>query len=184
LGASGPRTNIMITGKGGNERRFIGRAIYRSLLDLRVLVSGAGRRQRVRTIRAVPAALAPRTRQRRRDLRPADRRRPLDRGHVSGPARARRIQGGCRGDCRGRTHDAVRGIARYRAPRPVASRPQRIRDAGRPQRAVPEPSSGGHPLELRRAVEYLVKSRVTPSEISAQIPAWIAHGRRGRQGES
>jgi two-component system, OmpR family, phosphate regulon response regulator PhoB len=50
-------------------------------------------------------------------------------------------------------------------------------------------SNYGEPSMIDRgrslgAVEYLVKSRVTPSEISAQIPAWIAHGRRGRQGES
>jgi len=34
------------------------------------------------------------------------------------------------------------------------------------------------------AVEYLVKSRVTPADISSQIPTWIAVGRRGGQGES
>jgi DNA-binding response OmpR family regulator len=50
-------------------------------------------------------------------------------------------------------------------------------------------SNYGEPSMIDRgrslgAVEYLVKSRVTPSEISAQIPAWIAYGRRGRQGES
>jgi DNA-binding response OmpR family regulator len=50
-------------------------------------------------------------------------------------------------------------------------------------------SNYGEPSMIDRgrslgAVEYLVKSRVTPSDISAQIPAWIAHGRRGRQGES
>jgi CheY-like chemotaxis protein len=50
-------------------------------------------------------------------------------------------------------------------------------------------SNYGEPSMIDRgrslgAVEYLVKSRVTPSEISAQIPAWIAHGRRGSQGES
>ena len=50
-------------------------------------------------------------------------------------------------------------------------------------------SNYGEPSMIDRgrslgAVEYLVKSRVTPSEISAQIPAWIAHGRRGRQRES
>jgi DNA-binding response OmpR family regulator len=51
-------------------------------------------------------------------------------------------------------------------------------------------SNYGEPSMIDRgrslgAVEYLVKSRVTPSEISAQIPAWISHGRRrGRQDES
>jgi len=34
------------------------------------------------------------------------------------------------------------------------------------------------------AIEYLVKSRVTPSDISGQIPAWIEQGRRGERGES
>ena len=50
-------------------------------------------------------------------------------------------------------------------------------------------SNYGEPSMIDRgrslgAIEYLVKSRVTPSEISAQIPAWIEQGRRGRQGES
>lgn len=50
-------------------------------------------------------------------------------------------------------------------------------------------SNYGEPSMIDRgrslgAVEYLVKSRVTPSEISAQIPTWIAHGRRGEQGDS
>ena len=50
-------------------------------------------------------------------------------------------------------------------------------------------SNYGEPSMIDRgrslgAVEYLVKSRVTPAEIAAQIPAWIAYGRRGRQGES
>jgi CheY-like chemotaxis protein len=50
-------------------------------------------------------------------------------------------------------------------------------------------SNYGEPSMIDRgrslgAVEYLVKSRVTPSEISGQIPAWIEQGRRGRQGES
>ena len=50
-------------------------------------------------------------------------------------------------------------------------------------------SNYGEPSMIDRgrslgAIEYLVKSRVTPSEISAQIPDWIAHGRRGRQRES
>lgn len=31
------------------------------------------------------------------------------------------------------------------------------------------------------AVEYLVKSRVTPAEISGQIPVWVERGRRGPQ---
>jgi DNA-binding response OmpR family regulator len=50
-------------------------------------------------------------------------------------------------------------------------------------------SNYGEPSMIDRgrslgAVEYLVKSRVTPAEISAQIPAWIAHGRRGKKGDS
>ena len=50
-------------------------------------------------------------------------------------------------------------------------------------------SNYGEPSMIDRgrslgAVEYLVKSRVTPSEISSQIPAWIAQGRRGGRGES
>lgn len=31
------------------------------------------------------------------------------------------------------------------------------------------------------AVEYLVKSRVTPADISGQIPNWVGRGRRGPQ---
>ena len=31
------------------------------------------------------------------------------------------------------------------------------------------------------AVEYLVKSRVTPADISGQIPIWVERGRRGPQ---
>ena len=31
------------------------------------------------------------------------------------------------------------------------------------------------------AVEYLVKSRVTPGDISGQIPNWVERGRRGPQ---
>jgi DNA-binding response OmpR family regulator len=50
-------------------------------------------------------------------------------------------------------------------------------------------SNYGEPSMIDRgrslgAVEYLVKSRVTPSEISSQIPTWIAQGRRGGRGES
>lgn len=50
-------------------------------------------------------------------------------------------------------------------------------------------SNYGEPSMIDRgrslgAVEYLVKSRVTPSEISSQIPIWIAQGRRGGRGES
>jgi DNA-binding response OmpR family regulator len=49
-------------------------------------------------------------------------------------------------------------------------------------------SNYGEPSMIDRgralgAVEYLVKSRVTPSEISSQIPAWV-QGRRGGRGES
>jgi len=50
-------------------------------------------------------------------------------------------------------------------------------------------SNYGEPSMIDRgrslgAVEYLVKSRVTPSDISSQIPNWIAQGRRGGRGES
>jgi CheY-like chemotaxis protein len=50
-------------------------------------------------------------------------------------------------------------------------------------------SNYGEPSMIDRgrslgAVEYLVKSRVTPSEISGQIPTWIEQGRRGGRGES
>ncbi len=50
-------------------------------------------------------------------------------------------------------------------------------------------SNYGEPAMIDRgrllgAVEYLVKSRVTPADISGQIPTWIALGRRGGQGES
>ena len=34
------------------------------------------------------------------------------------------------------------------------------------------------------AIEYLVKSRVTPAEISRQIPVWIEQGGGGRPAES
>lgn len=45
-------------------------------------------------------------------------------------------------------------------------------------------SNYGEPSMIDRgrslgAVEYLVKSRVTPAEISAQIPVWVERGRRG-----
>src|SRR5438309_5135960 len=50
-------------------------------------------------------------------------------------------------------------------------------------------SNYGEPSMIDRgrslgAVEYLVKSRVTPADISSQIPIWIAVGRWGGQGES
>jgi len=50
-------------------------------------------------------------------------------------------------------------------------------------------SNYGEPAMIDRgrslgAVEYLVKSRVTPADISGQIPTWIGLGRRGGQGES
>lgn len=50
-------------------------------------------------------------------------------------------------------------------------------------------SNYGEPSMMDRgrslgAVEYLVKSRVTPADISGQIPTWIELGRRGGQGES
>ena len=50
-------------------------------------------------------------------------------------------------------------------------------------------SNYGEPSMIDRgralgAVEDLVKSRVTPSEISAQIPVWAEMGRRRGQGES
>lgn len=34
------------------------------------------------------------------------------------------------------------------------------------------------------AIEYLVKSRVTPADISRQIPIWVAQGRGGEQPDS
>lgn len=45
-------------------------------------------------------------------------------------------------------------------------------------------SNYGEPSMMDRgrslgAIEYLVKSRVTPAEISDQIPAWVELGRRG-----
>jgi DNA-binding response OmpR family regulator len=50
-------------------------------------------------------------------------------------------------------------------------------------------SNYGEPSMIDRsrslgAIEYLVKSRVTPAEISDHIPRWIEQGRRRRQGES
>jgi CheY-like chemotaxis protein len=50
-------------------------------------------------------------------------------------------------------------------------------------------SNYGEPSMIDRgrslgAVEYLVKSRVTPAEISEQIPGWVEQGRRRGQGES
>ena len=50
-------------------------------------------------------------------------------------------------------------------------------------------SNYGEPSMIDRgralgAVEYLVKSRVTPAEISAQIPMWAELGRRRGRGES
>lgn len=50
-------------------------------------------------------------------------------------------------------------------------------------------SNYGEPSMIDRgrslgAVDYLVKSRVTPAEISAQIPAWVEAGRRGGRTES
>ena len=34
------------------------------------------------------------------------------------------------------------------------------------------------------AIEYLVKSRITPADISRQIPTWVEHGRGGGQPQS
>jgi two-component system, response regulator len=50
-------------------------------------------------------------------------------------------------------------------------------------------SNYGEPSMIDRgrslgAVEYLVKSRVTPADISEQIPTWVEHGRRGGRKES
>lgn len=50
-------------------------------------------------------------------------------------------------------------------------------------------SNYGEPSMIDRgralgAIEYLVKSRVTPGEVSGQIPGWIERGRRGGQTES
>ncbi len=46
-----------------------------------------------------------------------------------------------------------------------------------------EPSMIDRGRELG-AIEYLVKSRVTPADIARQIPVWVEHGRGGGQGES
>jgi two-component system, response regulator len=46
-----------------------------------------------------------------------------------------------------------------------------------------EPSMIDRGRELG-AIEYLVKSRVTPADISQQIRGWVEHGRRGGQQES
>lgn len=50
-------------------------------------------------------------------------------------------------------------------------------------------SNYGEPSMIDRgralgAVEYLVKSRVTPGEVSGQIPTWIEQSRRGGQTDS
>lgn len=50
-------------------------------------------------------------------------------------------------------------------------------------------SNYGEPSMIDRgrslgAIEYLVKSRVTPAEISTQIPSWVHLGRRGGRTES
>lgn len=50
-------------------------------------------------------------------------------------------------------------------------------------------SNYGEPSMIDRgralgAVEYLVKSRVTPADISRLIPRWTDHGRRGGQPDS
>jgi len=50
-------------------------------------------------------------------------------------------------------------------------------------------SNYGEPSMIDRgrslgAVEYLVKSRVTPADISEQIPMWVEQGRRGGQKDS
>jgi CheY-like chemotaxis protein len=50
-------------------------------------------------------------------------------------------------------------------------------------------SNYGEPAMIDRgrtlgAIEYLVKSRVTPAEISDQIPTWVELGRRGGRAES
>ncbi len=46
-----------------------------------------------------------------------------------------------------------------------------------------EPSMIDRGLSLG-AIEYLVKSRVTPADVSGQIPAWVERGRRGGKAES
>jgi len=50
-------------------------------------------------------------------------------------------------------------------------------------------SNYGEPSMIDRgrslgAIEYLVKSRVTPADISEQIPMWVEQGRRGGRKES
>lgn len=50
-------------------------------------------------------------------------------------------------------------------------------------------SNYGEPSMIDRgrslgAIEYLVKSRVTPADISRQIPIWVAQGRGGEQPDS
>ena len=50
-------------------------------------------------------------------------------------------------------------------------------------------SNYGEPSMIDRgrslgAIEYLVKSRVTPAEISRQIPTWVERGRGGGQPDS
>ena len=50
-------------------------------------------------------------------------------------------------------------------------------------------SNYGEPSMIDRgrslgAIEYLVKSRVTPADISEQIPRWVEQGRRGGRKES
>jgi two-component system, OmpR family, response regulator len=50
-------------------------------------------------------------------------------------------------------------------------------------------SNYGEPSMIDRgrslgAIEYLVKSRVTPAEISRQIPTWVQRGRGGGQPDS
>lgn len=46
-----------------------------------------------------------------------------------------------------------------------------------------EPSMIDRGLSLG-AIEYLVKSRVTPADVSARIPTWLERGRRGGKAES
>jgi CheY-like chemotaxis protein len=46
-----------------------------------------------------------------------------------------------------------------------------------------EPSMIDRGLSLG-AVEYLVKSRVTPADVSGQIPEWVERGRRGGKADS
>ncbi len=50
-------------------------------------------------------------------------------------------------------------------------------------------SNYGEPSMIDRgrslgAIEYLVKSRVTPADISRQIPTWVEQGRGGGQPDS